>query len=65
MNPVLQQKKLKEYCKEKGIVITAYSPIGAPGTIWGNNRVMDNEILNDIAKSHGKTVAQVQLHFIN
>lgn len=59
MNPTWQQKELREYCKEKGILVTAYSPLGAPGTRWGNNRIMDNEILIDIAKSRGKTVAQV------
>ncbi|KAI9080966.1 hypothetical protein K1719_037127 [Acacia pycnantha] len=64
MNPVFRQKKLREYCKEKGIVITGYSPLGAPGARRGSNRVVDNEILNDIAKSHGKTVAQVSLRWL-
>ena len=59
MNPTWQQKELREYCKEKGILVTAYSPLGAPGTNWGNKRILDNEILIDIAKSHGKSVAQV------
>ncbi|XP_054818753.1 non-functional NADPH-dependent codeinone reductase 2-like [Prosopis cineraria] len=64
MNPTCQQKELKAYCKEKDILITAYSPLGAPGSWWGNNRIMDNETLNDIAKSHGKTVAQVALRWL-
>ncbi|KAJ9176319.1 hypothetical protein P3X46_011645 [Hevea brasiliensis] len=60
MSPVWQQKKLRELCKAKGIVLTAYSPLGAKGTRWGTNAVMDNEVLNEIAKAHGKTVAQVK-----
>ncbi|XP_054818093.1 non-functional NADPH-dependent codeinone reductase 2-like [Prosopis cineraria] len=64
MNPTCQQMELREYCKEKGILITAYSPLGAPGTRWGNNRILDNEILTDIAKSHGKSVAQVALRWL-
>jgi diketogulonate reductase-like aldo/keto reductase len=59
MNPVWQQKKLKEYCEAKGIIITAYSPLGAKGTFWGSNEVMDSEILKEIAEKHDKTIAQV------
>ncbi|KAF3432039.1 hypothetical protein FNV43_RR26778 [Rhamnella rubrinervis] len=58
MNPVWQQGKLREYCKEKGILITAFSPLGAKGTGWGTNWVMDSEVLNEIAQKKGKTVAQ-------
>jgi diketogulonate reductase-like aldo/keto reductase len=64
MNPVWQQKKLKEYCEAKGIIITAYSPLGAKGTFWGSNEVMDSEILKEIAEKHGKTIAQV-LNFLS
>ena len=59
MNPIWQQKKLREYCKEKGVHFSAFSPLGAVGTNWGHNRVMENEVLKQIAKAKGKTVAQV------
>lgn len=59
MSPVWQQRKLIEFCKANGIVVTAYSPLGAKGASWGTNDVMDNETLNEIAKARGKTVAQV------
>ncbi|CAL5400129.1 unnamed protein product [Camellia sinensis] len=58
VNPVWQQKKLREFCERKGIHVTAYSPLGASGTRWGNNRVMDCETLKEIADAKGKTVAQ-------
>ncbi|KAL1347455.1 hypothetical protein HN51_023538 [Arachis hypogaea] len=64
MNASWQQKNLTEYCKAKGIIITAYSPLGAQGTRWGSNDVIDSELLKDIAQVHGKTVAQVSLRWL-
>ena len=61
MNPVWQQKKLKEFCQKKGIVITAYSPLGGKGTPWGTNKVMESEVLRDIAEAKAKTIAQVYM----
>ncbi|KAL7260164.1 hypothetical protein ACSBR1_005935 [Camellia fascicularis] len=43
---------------------TAYSPLGAKGTRWGTNLVMDCEILREIAEAKGKTVAQVCLRWV-
>ncbi|MED6215986.1 hypothetical protein PIB30_003185 [Stylosanthes scabra] len=64
MNASWQQKNLTEYCKSKGIIVTAYSPLGGKGTIWGSNEVMDSELLKEIAQAHGKTVAQVSLRWL-
>ncbi|XP_065864943.1 non-functional NADPH-dependent codeinone reductase 2-like [Euphorbia lathyris] len=64
MNPCWQQKKLKEFCEEKGIHTTAYSPLGGKGTPWGTNQVMDCEVLKEIAISRGKTLAQICLRWI-
>ncbi|KAJ0037569.1 hypothetical protein Pint_22043 [Pistacia integerrima] len=58
LNPVWQQKKLRKFCEEKGIHITAYSPLGAKGTLWGTDRVMDCQGLQEIASAKGKTLAQ-------
>ncbi|KAK3200065.1 hypothetical protein Dsin_023480 [Dipteronia sinensis] len=64
MNPVWQQKKLREFCEEKCIHITAYSPLGGKGTPWGTNLVMDSQLLKEIATTNGKTVAQVCLRWL-
>ncbi|KAJ4711019.1 NADPH-dependent codeinone reductase-like protein [Melia azedarach] len=64
MNPAWRQKKLVEFCKSKSIILTAFSPLGAAGSSWGNNQVMNNEALKQIAKARGKTVAQVCLRWI-
>ncbi|KAI9070961.1 hypothetical protein K1719_047077 [Acacia pycnantha] len=65
MSVTCQQKEVREYCKEKGIFVTAYSPLGNAGSAWGSNRILDNEILINIAKSHGKSVAQVALRWLH
>ncbi|OVA09113.1 Aldo/keto reductase [Macleaya cordata] len=64
MNPLWQQKKLREFCKANGILITAYSPLGAKGTPWGSSGVMDSEVLHHIAKSRGKSIAQISLRWV-
>ncbi|MED6215990.1 Non-functional NADPH-dependent codeinone reductase 2 [Stylosanthes scabra] len=64
MNASWQQKNLTEYCKAKGIIVTAHSPLGAKGNFWGSNHVMDSDLLKNIAHAHGKTVAQVSLRWL-
>lgn len=59
MSTSWQQKELREYCKAKCIHITAYSPLGASGTKWGGDNVIGSDILAEIAKAKGKSVAQV------
>ncbi|KAJ6988983.1 NAD(P)H dependent 6'-deoxychalcone synthase family protein [Populus alba x Populus x berolinensis] len=56
INPLWQQKKLREFCEAK-------APLGTRGTIWGSNRVMENEVLREIATAKGKSVAQVCLRW--
>ncbi|XP_059658397.1 non-functional NADPH-dependent codeinone reductase 2-like [Cornus florida] len=64
MSPLWQQSKLREFCEKKGIHVTAYSPLGARGTVWGTNQVLDCEVLKEIAEARGKTVAQVALRWV-
>lgn len=59
MSPLWQQAKLRDFCHKKGIHITAFSPLGARGTVWGTNQVLDCEVLKEIAEAQGKTVAEV------
>ncbi|KAG6678260.1 hypothetical protein I3842_14G070500 [Carya illinoinensis] len=64
MNPYWQQEQLREFCEEKGIHITAYSPLGGKGTIWGTNWIMECEVLKEIAKAKGRTIAQISLRWV-
>ncbi|XXG48592.1 hypothetical protein AAC387_Pa02g2994 [Persea americana] len=63
LNPGWQQKKLRDFCKEKGIHVVAWGPLGANGTFWGSSAVLESPILKEIAESKGKTVAQVSLRW--
>jgi diketogulonate reductase-like aldo/keto reductase len=51
-----EQKEVLEFCKQKGIVVEAYSPLARA-------RNMDNTILHAVAEHHGKTIAQVMLRW--
>lgn len=56
LNPSDQQQEIVSYCKNKGILLEAYSPLGT-----GDIFKLDE--LEEIAKAHGKTVAQVVLRW--
>ncbi|KAG9457654.1 hypothetical protein H6P81_002162 [Aristolochia fimbriata] len=64
MNTGWQQKKLVGFCKEKGIHISAWSPLGANGAAWGTLNVMGSPVLKEIAEAKGKSVAQVALRWL-
>ena len=59
MNVGWQQRKLVPFAKDRGIRICAWSPLASYGGLWGNNAVMENPVLKDIAASKSKSVAQV------
>ncbi|KAI3778714.1 hypothetical protein L2E82_08097 [Cichorium intybus] len=64
MNPLWQQKKLNEFCRENGILLTAYSPLAGVTSAWGNNSVIECNVLQEIAKYKGKTTAQISLRWL-
>ncbi|XP_058079260.1 non-functional NADPH-dependent codeinone reductase 2-like [Magnolia sinica] len=65
MNPTWQQSKLREFCKEHGVHLSAWSPLGANGAPWGSLAVMESPILKQIASTRGKTIAQVSLRWLH
>ena len=60
ISPVNTQKELISFCQERGIVVEAYSPFGRGNLV---HDFMNNEMLNRIADSHGKSVGQVILRW--
>ncbi|KAL3724879.1 hypothetical protein ACJRO7_029965 [Eucalyptus globulus] len=65
MNVAWQQEKLRGYCREKGIQVSAWSPLGANGAAWGTLAVMESPVLKEIAIAKGETLAQVALRWIH
>ncbi|XP_058106408.1 non-functional NADPH-dependent codeinone reductase 2-like [Magnolia sinica] len=64
MNAAWQQRKRREFCKEQGIHVSAWSPLGANGAYWGSLAVMESPILKQIANARGKSIAQVSLRWL-
>jgi diketogulonate reductase-like aldo/keto reductase len=66
-HPYFQQRKLLQYCKHAGILITAFSPLGSSSYIeLGMAKdvgVLNEESVSAIGKKHNKTPAQVVLRW--
>lgn len=65
IHPYLQQRELVGFCKQHGIPVTAYMPLGA-GTRHADGEhptvpVLDNPVIRDIAARHHATPAEVAL----
>lgn len=56
-HPMLYQKELMEFCHKNKIIITAYSPLA-------RGKILENEIINEIAGKYSKTPAQISLRWI-
>ncbi|KAK3415009.1 hypothetical protein EUGRSUZ_H00584 [Eucalyptus grandis] len=65
MNVGWQQEKLRAYCREKGIHVSAWSPLSANGASWGSLAVVESPVLKEISIAKGKTVAQIALRWIH
>lgn len=63
-HPYLQQRKLKAYCEQHNINLTAYCPLGAAGNHPGTPNLLQDPVLAAIAAKHGKSPAQVSLRWL-
>ena len=56
-HPYLDQSKVLAFCREAGLVFTAYCPLG-------RGRLFKDPVIADIARAKGRTVAQVALRWL-
>ncbi|XP_058054884.1 aldo-keto reductase family 1 member B1-like [Anopheles bellator] len=65
-HPYLHQSALTEYCRQQGITITAYSPLGSPARPWVKDDdpvLMDDPVVQSVAKKHSRTAAQILIRY--
>jgi 2,5-diketo-D-gluconate reductase A len=56
LHPYFQNREVAGFCEENGIAIEAWSPIA-------QGDVLDDEVVNEIARAHGRSAAQVVLRW--
>jgi len=57
VHPFLANKKVIQHCQAKGLTVTGYMPLAV-------GKVMDDPVMQDIAKEHGVTPAQIALAWV-
>jgi len=68
MHPLLAQAKLLRFCREAGIAVTAFSPLGAAsyvplGMAAESDSLLAHPLIGEIAGACGRTPAQVLLRW--
>ena len=68
MHPYLCQENLLRFCHDQDVAVTAFSPFGADsylplGMAEEHERILSHTVLEEIAKTHGKSTAQVALRW--
>ena len=64
LHPYLQQDELLAWCRERDILVTAYSPLGSsdrPEQMKAADEpsLLDNEVIGEIAQKHSASPAQI------
>ncbi|KAJ8680130.1 hypothetical protein QAD02_015917 [Eretmocerus hayati] len=65
-HPYLNQKRLSDFCKQRGLVVIAFSPLGSPDRPWAkpdDPKLMDDKSLIEVGKKYKKTPVQVLIRY--
>ncbi|XP_019100484.1 PREDICTED: aldo-keto reductase family 4 member C8 [Camelina sativa] len=62
-NPVWQQHGLHELCKSKGVHLSGYSPLGSQTKGEVRLKVLQNQIVSEVAEKLGRSTAQVAIRW--
>lgn len=68
LHPYLAQEKLLRFCRQEGIAVTGFSPLGASsyvpiGMAGADESALAQPVVVEIARRHGKTPAQIVLRW--
>lgn len=56
-HPYLDQARVLDYCRRKGLIFTAYCPLA-------RGKIFSDPVLAEVARSKGKTIAQIALRWL-
>uniref|UniRef100_A0A672YR93 alcohol dehydrogenase (NADP(+)) n=1 Tax=Sphaeramia orbicularis TaxID=375764 RepID=A0A672YR93_9TELE len=65
-HPYLSQEDLLGHCRDRGLVLTAYSPLGSPDRAWKQPDepvVLDEPVIAALAQKYNKSPAQIILRW--
>ncbi len=68
LHPYLAQEKLLRFCREQGIAVTGFSPLGATsyvplGMATSSDSVLDRPVVVEATRRHKRTPAQIVLRW--
>ncbi|KAJ8277883.1 hypothetical protein GJAV_G00081240 [Gymnothorax javanicus] len=66
-HPYFAQVELLEHCRQRGLVMTAYSPLGSPDRAWKHPDepvLLDEPVIAALAQKYGRSPAQIILRWL-
>ena len=63
-HPYLAQVELLAHCRDRGLVMTAFSPLGSPDRAWKDPSepvLLQEPVLASLAEKYKKSLAQIIL----